>query len=90
MKGISTEGVPCGTRCLNICWLLFFHPLTIRINQKTKARGRFTERCDEREKFCGKSAMIFIKIIREKIVMIIRTVPFSVFPNVKLTSFEKV
>jgi len=26
IKGISTAGVPCGTRCANICCVLFIHP----------------------------------------------------------------
>ena len=38
IKGISTEGVPWGTRCANICFVLLIHPNNIKLSHRGKAR----------------------------------------------------
>lgn len=38
INGISTGGVPWGTRCANICWVLLNHPNIINLNHKGKAK----------------------------------------------------
>jgi len=40
IKGISTEGVPCGTKCANICLVLLNHPYIINLNHRGKAKER--------------------------------------------------
>lgn len=37
INGISTEGVPCGTKWANICWVWFNHPNTINEIHRGKA-----------------------------------------------------
>ena len=37
IKGIRTGGVPCGTKCANMCWVLLNHPNIIKLNHKGKA-----------------------------------------------------
>jgi len=39
IKGISTEGVPWGTRWANICWVWLTQPLIIRVTHKGKERA---------------------------------------------------
>lgn len=38
IKGIKTEGVPCGTKWANICFVLLIHPKNINLNHKGKAK----------------------------------------------------
>lgn len=38
INGIKTEGVPCGTKWINICCVLLIHPYTIKHNHKGKAK----------------------------------------------------
>jgi hypothetical protein len=34
IKGIKILGVPLGTKCANICWVLFFQPLIKKDSQR--------------------------------------------------------
>jgi hypothetical protein len=38
INGIRTEGVPCGTRCANICFVLLIQPIIINLNHKGRAK----------------------------------------------------
>jgi hypothetical protein len=40
IKGIKIEGVPCGTKCANICFVLLIHPKSINLNHRGKARPK--------------------------------------------------
>lgn len=38
INGINTAGVPCGTKCANMCWVWLIHPYNIKDNQRGRAR----------------------------------------------------
>jgi hypothetical protein len=40
INGIRTEGVPCGTKCANICFVLLIHPNIIKLSHKGRAKER--------------------------------------------------
>jgi hypothetical protein len=37
INGINILGVPCGTRCTNIWWVLLIHPKIINLNHSGRA-----------------------------------------------------
>lgn len=40
IKGISTGGVPCGTKWANICFVLLIHPKNIKLSQRGSANDK--------------------------------------------------
>lgn len=40
IKGIKTGGVPWGTKCANICFVLLIHPKNIKLNHKGRAKDK--------------------------------------------------
>lgn len=40
INGIKTDGVPCGTKWANICFVLLIQPNIIKLNHKGKAKER--------------------------------------------------
>jgi hypothetical protein len=44
MNGINTGGVPCGTRCSNMWFVLLIHPNIMNLTHKGKAKVRFMTR----------------------------------------------
>ena len=40
IKGIKTGGVPCGTRWVNMCFVLLIHPKNIKLSQRGRAKER--------------------------------------------------
>jgi hypothetical protein len=37
INGISTLGVPCGTRCTSMWWVLLIHPKIMNLSHKGRA-----------------------------------------------------
>lgn len=40
IKGIKIVGVPCGTKCVNMCWVWKSHPYSIKHIHKGKERDK--------------------------------------------------
>jgi hypothetical protein len=40
INGIRTDGVPCGTKWANICFVLLIHPNIINLSHKGSAKER--------------------------------------------------
>lgn len=40
IKGIKTGGVPWGTRCANICFVLLIHPNNMKLSHRGRAKER--------------------------------------------------
>jgi hypothetical protein len=45
INGISGPGVPWGTRCLNICSVIFSHPKSIKLTHRGRAKVRVMVAC---------------------------------------------
>jgi hypothetical protein len=40
IKGINTGGVPCGTKCANICFVLLIQPKNMKLSHRGRASDR--------------------------------------------------
>jgi len=90
IKNINGIGVPCGRRCESIWFVFFIQPNSVSLNHIVRDNGKLLDKWDVNEKICGYKAIKFIKIILTKIVIMMVSVPFSVFIKEKLTSFFRV
>lgn len=45
MKGMRIPGVPWGTKCANICWVLLIHPYNINEIHRGRANVKVNVRC---------------------------------------------
>jgi hypothetical protein len=40
IKGINIGGVPCGTKCANICFVLLIQPKNMKLSQRGRANDK--------------------------------------------------
>ncbi len=90
IKFINMGGVPCGNRWANMCFVFLTQPNIITVVQKINDIGKVIVRWEVGEKIWGYRAKKFMIRMETKAIMIINSVPFSVFPRENLTSFFKV
>ena len=72
INGISSPGVPWGTRWANMCWVLLIQPNNINAIHSGKESDRVIVKCLELVKIYGKSPSLLLNTIKEnKVVKII-------------------
>jgi len=76
MNGIRTGGVPCGTRCANICIVLFIHPYSINLVHRGRANARVKVKCLVLEKMYGNNLRKLLNRMNENNEIKIKVVPF--------------
>jgi hypothetical protein len=87
MKNMSGGGVPCGRRCVSMCFVFLVHPNSTTGIQSVNDSGRVVVKWEVGEKICGYKAVKFIKIIVIKDSIIMFSVLFSVLLSENFTSF---
>jgi hypothetical protein len=76
MKGIKIEGVPCGTRWVNICCVWLIHPYIIKDNHKGKVRVNVRVKWLVEVKIYGNSPKKLLNKIKENNEIKIKELPF--------------
>lgn len=75
INGISTGGVPWGTKCANMSFVLFIHPKNIKLSHKGRARERVSVKWLVLVKMYGNSPKKLLNKIKVNIEMNIKVVP---------------
>lgn len=65
INGIRTDGVPCGTKWANICWVWLIHPLTIKVTHKGNERAKVIAMCLDLVNTYGRRPKKLLKRINE-------------------------
>ena len=91
IKGISTPGVPCGTKWQNICWVLLIHPYNIKLNHNGSLKERVNVKCLDLVKIYGNNPKKLLKRIIVNKLIKIKALPLNPeFPIKVLNSFWRV
>jgi hypothetical protein len=80
-NGISTGGVPCGTKCANMCTVLLIHPNTIKVNHRGSASVKVITMCLDLVKIYGNRPRKLLNIISLNSDTIIRVDTLIFSPN---------
>lgn len=91
IKGISTGGVPCGTKCANMCTVWLIQPNTIKLSHRGKAKVNVNLKWLVLVKIYGKSPRKLLKAIIENKEIKINVIPvIEGFPINTLNSVWRV
>ncbi len=67
IKGIRANGVPCGTKCANMCFVCLIHPNSISVTHKGRDKDKVIAICLDLVNTYGRSPKKLLNTIREKI-----------------------
>jgi hypothetical protein len=81
MNGISTGGVPCGTRCANMCTVLLIHPNTIKVNHRGSASVKVITMCLDLVKIYGNRPRKLLNMMSLNSDTIIKVDPLRINQN---------
>lgn len=91
IKGINTEGVPWGTRCANMCWVLLIHPYNINEIHSGRARASVSVKCLVLVNTYGNNPIKLLNMIIENSEININVLPLCcVVPRRVLNSLCRV
>lgn len=77
IKGIKTDGVPWGTKCVNICFVLLNQPYNIKLNQRGRAKVKVKVIWLVLVKIYGNSPKKLLNKIKENKEINIKVVPLN-------------
>jgi uncharacterized membrane protein len=75
INGIRTVGVPCGTKWINIWWILLIHPNILNLNHSGKVKESVKIKCLVLVKIYGISPRKLLNIIIEDNEMKVNVLP---------------
>jgi len=90
INGISGPGVPCGTKCANICCVWLIHPYTINAIHNGIDKDSVITKCLVLVKIYGSNPSLLLKTIRAKSVTKIIVLPAGDEANKILNSLWRV
>lgn len=91
INGIRAEGVPCGTRWANMCWVWLIHPYNINLSHKGRAKDKDIVKCLVLVKIYGNNPRKLLNKIIENKEININVLPLCpVVPNKVLNSLWRV